>query len=110
LRRSTAEELAPWQEHGQTWRRLKVTFPSHIASHCKEQTFYFDADGLIRRHDYIAEVLGSSGPAAHYSSEHREFDGIKVPTKRRVYLIGENGRVMEEPLIVSIDLDNIEFE
>lgn len=104
------EELAPWQEHGQTWRRLKVTFPGHIASHCKEQTFYFDADGLIRRHDYIAEVLGSSGPAAHYSSEHREFDGIKVPTKRRVYLIGENGRVMEEPLIVSIDLDNIEFE
>jgi hypothetical protein len=104
------EELSRWQEHGQTWRRLKVTFPGHIASHCKEQTFYFDADGLIRRHDYIAEVLGSSGPAAHYSSEHREFDGIKVPTKRRVYLIGENGSVMEEPLIVSIDLDNIEFE
>ena len=104
------EELSHWQEHGQTWRRLKVTFPSHIASHCKEQTFYFDADGLIRRHDYVAEVLGSSGPAAHYSSEHREFDGIKVPTKRRVYLIGENGSVMQEPLIVSIDLDNIEFE
>jgi hypothetical protein len=104
------EELSRWQEHGQTWRRLKVTFPGHIASHCKEQTFYFDADGLIRRHDYIAEVLGSSGPAAHYSSEHEEFDGIKVPTKRRVYLIGENGSVTEEPLIVSIDLDNIEFE
>ena len=104
------EELSHWQEHGQTWRRLKVTFPGHIASHCKEQTFYFDADGLIRRHDYVAEVLGSSGPAAHYSSEHREFDGIKVPTKRRVYLIGENGSVMQEPLIVSIDLDNIEFE
>ena len=104
------EELSRWQEHGQTWRRLKVTFPGHIASHCKEQTFYFDADGLIRRHDYIAEVLGSSGPAAHYSFEHREIDEIKVPTKRRVYLIGENGSVMEEPLIVSIDLDNIEFE
>ena len=65
---------------------------------------------LIRLYDYIAEVLGSSGPAAHYSFEHREIDEIKVPTKRRVYLIGENGSVMEEPLIVSIDLDNIEFE
>ena len=50
----------------------KVTFPGHIASHCKEQTFYSDADGLIRRHDYIAEVLGSSGPAAHYSSSSIE--------------------------------------
>ena len=55
-------------------------------------------------------MLGSSGPAAHYSSEHREFDGIQVPTKRRVYLIGAEGSVMEEPLIVSIDLDDIEFE
>ena len=104
------EELAPWQHHDQTWRRLKVIFPDHIASHCKEQTFYFDADGLIRRHDYIAEVLGSAGPTAHYSSAHREFNGITVPTRRRVYLIGEDGSVMEEPLIVSIDLDKIEFK
>jgi hypothetical protein len=104
-----AEELAPWQERGETWRRLKVTFPDHIASHSKEQTFYFDADGLIRRHDYVSEVLGSSSPAAHYSSEHREFDGIKVPTRRRVYLIGADGSVMEEPLIVSIDLDRVAF-
>ena len=41
------EELSRWQEHGQTWRRLKVTFPGHIASHCKEQTFYFNADGSL---------------------------------------------------------------
>ena len=104
------EELPPWQEQGQSWRRLKVTFPDQIATHCKQQTFYFDADGLIRRHDYIAEVLGTSGPAAHYASEHREFAGIKVPTQRRVYLIGEDGNVMREPLIVSIDLDDIQFE
>ncbi|SNS04358.1 hypothetical protein SAMN05216276_100346 [Streptosporangium subroseum] len=104
------EELSPWQEDGQTWRRLKVTYPDHIATHSKEQTYYIDADGLIRRHDYVSEVLGSTGPAAHYSSEHREFDGIVVPTRRRVHLIGEDGNVMPEPLIVSIDLDDIVFE
>jgi hypothetical protein len=87
-----------------------VTYPGHIATHSKEQTYYIDADGLIRRHDYVAEVLGSTGPAAHYSSEHREFDGIVVPTRRRVYLIGEDGDVMPEPLIVSVDLDDIVFE
>jgi hypothetical protein len=103
------EELEPWEEADQTWRRLKVTFPDHVATHSKEQTFYLDADGLIRRHDYTTEVL-NAGPAAHYSSEHREFGGIMVPTKRRVYMIGDDGHVLEEPLIVAVDLDTIEFE
>jgi hypothetical protein len=84
------EELAHWQEDGETWRRLKVTFPDEIATHGKEQTFYFDSDGLVKRHDYTAEVLGT-GPAAHYASEYEEFDGIMVPTKRRVYPIAWNG-------------------
>jgi hypothetical protein len=53
-----SEELEPWREDGQTWRPLKVTFPSHIATHCAEQVFYFDADGLLRRHDYIPDVIG----------------------------------------------------
>jgi hypothetical protein len=39
------EKLAPWQEDGQTWRRLKVTFPSRIATPSPEQTFYFDQQG-----------------------------------------------------------------
>jgi hypothetical protein len=26
-----SEELEPWRENGQTWRRLKVKFPAHIA-------------------------------------------------------------------------------
>jgi hypothetical protein len=102
------EELAPWQEDGQTWRRLKVTFPDHIAAHSKEQTFYFDSDGLVERHDYIAEVIGAV-PAAHYSAEYRDCDGILVPTKRRVYPIDTDGTVKPEPLLVSIDLDRIKF-
>jgi hypothetical protein len=103
------EELAPWQEDGQTWRRLKVTFPDQIATHSKEQTFYFDSDGLVKRHDYTAEVIGA-GPAAHYCAEYQEFNGIMVPTKRRVYAIDTDGTVNPEPLLVSIDLDQIKFE
>ena len=53
-----SEELEPWREDGQTWRPLKVTFPSHVATHCAQQVFYFDADGLLRRHDYIPDVIG----------------------------------------------------
>jgi hypothetical protein len=41
------EELESWQENGEAWRRLKVTFPERIATHSTEQTFYFDRQGLL---------------------------------------------------------------
>jgi hypothetical protein len=103
------EEVTPWEEDGQTWRRLKVTFPDDIATHSKERTFSFGSDGLIRRHDYNAEVA-AGGPAAHYPSEYREFDGIMIPTKRRVYPLAEDGTANRDLLLVSIDLDGITLE
>jgi hypothetical protein len=102
-------ELSPWQENGETWRRLKVEFPDNIATHGKEQTFYYGEDGLLRRHDYTAEVI-NAGPAAHYASEYRDFDGIMVPTKRRVHGLGEDGTAIPEPVLVSIDLTDVQFE
>ena len=27
------EELAPWEENGEVWRPLKITYPDSIASH-----------------------------------------------------------------------------
>lgn len=57
------EELAPWEEGGQHWRRLRVHFPVSVATHCTVQDFYFGADFLLRRHDYQVDV--SAGlPAA----------------------------------------------
>ena len=50
-------EIEPWEEDGETWRRLKVIFPGDIASHTREQTSYFGSDGLLRRHDYAVDVL-----------------------------------------------------
>ena len=37
-----SEEVEPWQESDETWRRLKVLFPPDIETHSKEQTLYFD--------------------------------------------------------------------
>lgn len=104
------EELAPWQEGGQEWRRLRVSFPPDIATHSRENVYYLDDRGLIRRHDYTTEVLGSTSPAAHYGSAHREFDGVLVPTRRRVHLLSDDGSVLPEPVVVSIDLDDVRFE
>lgn len=102
------EEIQPWQENGETWRRLKVTFPPNIATHSAVQTFFFDAKGLLKRHDYDVEVSGGS-PGAHYVYQHKEFSGILVPTKRRVLARRPDGTSMPDPLIVSIDLSEVEF-
>jgi hypothetical protein len=99
-----SEEIEPWQEAGETWRRLKVRFPAEIATHSTEQTLYFDQQGLLKRHDYDVEISGGT-PGAHYVSDLREFSGIVFPTKRRVFPRQPDGRSLPEPLVVSIELD-----
>lgn len=101
-----SEEVEPWQEAGETWRRLKVRFPADIATHSTEQTLYLDRQGLLRRLDYNVEIDGTAG-AAHYVYDHKEFSGIVFPTKRRVFRRQPDGRPAPEPLIISIDLDRI---
>ena len=95
-----SEEVEPWQEYGETWRALRVQFPKSIATHSTEQTFYFDAKGLLRRHDYDVDVSAGSG-AAHYVYDHTSFNGIIVPTKRRIHIRGEDGEPQMEPLCVN---------
>lgn len=99
-----SEEIEPWKEAGETWRRLKVRLPEDIATHSTEQTLYFDQQGLLKRHDYDVEISGGT-PAAHYVSDLKEFSGIVFPTKRRIFPRQPDGHSVSEPLVVSIDLD-----
>ncbi|MBC9914538.1 hypothetical protein [Chitinophaga varians] len=105
-----AKELVPWKDGQETFRRLRVTFPKEIASHGAVQTFYIDDAGLIRRHDYDVDILGGSG-AAHFLSNYVDVQGIKVATKRSVYVRQEdNSPLVPEPLLVSVDLREITLE
>ena len=101
-----SEELSHWQEEGEDWRRLKVTFPETIATHSKEQTLYFDHKGLLKRHDYDVDISAGSS-AVHYVDEYRTVSGLMFPTRRRVFPRQPDGKAMAEPLLVSIDLSNI---
>jgi hypothetical protein len=98
------EELEPWQEDGERWRRLKVVFPPDIPTHSREQVFYFDDTGLLRRLDYTAEVFGSWAKAAHLCFDHRDFEGLVVPTRRRVYPRRRDNRPRPRPTLVWIDI------
>lgn len=103
------EELDTWKENDETFRRLRVTFPKEIATHSTIQTFYIDKEGLIRRHDYDVDIINGAS-SAHYLSDYIDVQGMKVATKRRVYLRKEdNTSVIPEPLLVSIDLSEVSF-
>jgi hypothetical protein len=97
----------PWAEGGETWRRLEVEFPSDLPRHSPHQTFFVDSDGLIRRHDYTAEPVGGWARAAHYCFDHREFDGLLFPTRRRVVPRGPRNRALPGPTLVRIDIDRV---
>jgi hypothetical protein len=101
-----AAEIEPWTEADETWRRLRVHLPARIASHSTVQTLYVGSDGLLRRHDYDVEIAGDT-PGAHYISDYTEIQGIKIPTKRRIYPRQPDNLPMRELLVVSIDLDKI---
>ena len=102
------EELEPRHEDGQTWRPLVVTYPGTIVAHCRQQTYYFDDAGLLRRLDYAVDILGG-GPAVHYPSDYREFDGIMVPTRRRVYIRNPDGSPQRDSVTVAIDVTDVSF-
>jgi hypothetical protein len=102
------EEIEPWQEDGEEWRSLLVTYPEQIVAHCRQQTYYFDDKGLLRRLDYSVDILGG-GPAVHYPSNYREFDGIMVPTTRRVYVRRPDGSPVLESVSIAIDIRDASF-
>jgi len=103
------EELESWQENGETLRRLKVTFPESLATHSAVQTFYFDRQGRLKRHDYEVDIAGGT-PAAHYVSGVTDVSGILIPTRHMIYPRQPDGNAAPAPLVVSIDISDIEFK
>ena len=98
----------PWQKAGEIWRTLKVRFPAGFPTHNTEQIFYIDDRGLIRRHDYTAEVISPYARAVHDCSQHREFGGFVFPTQRRVYPRRADNRPLPFPTLIWIDIDHVE--
>lgn len=100
------EELGPWDEDGQAWRRLGVRYPESIGTHSADQVLYVDSDGLLRRRDYDVDIAAGS-PAAHYMNDHQEFGGIVIPMERFVHSRDESGHPIPVPVTVSIDIDEV---
>jgi hypothetical protein len=64
---------------------LEARFAPELPTHSPVQAFHLDqASGRLRQHDYTAEPFGGFAKAAHLITEHRDFDGLTAPSKRRV--------------------------
>jgi hypothetical protein len=102
------EELSPWREDNRDLRRLRVEWPSYLASHSTEQTLYFDQEGRLARHDYEVEI-SAGAPATHLFDGFVSVDGITMPTRHRIHARDATGRLDTSSVIVAIDVDDIAF-
>jgi len=102
----TVEELSPWKENDQTWRRLRALFSPDIVTTSAEQIFYFDENGLQRRADH--DLLGTR--VAHYSWAHQAFGDVIVPTLRRSLALRCDGTAAAKPILLDVEVFDATFE
>ena len=102
----TVNEIDPIEDNGERWYGLQAQFPDRFASHSRLQEFYFDSDFVLRRHDYRVDVAGGFA-AIQYVYNMVEADGIRLPSKRRAYRCGADGRLLPDELMVSIDISDV---
>jgi len=63
---------------------IEVEFAASVHTHCRRQCFFFDAEGRIARHDYVANVLGIWARGCHFWQSYREVNGLQIAHERRV--------------------------
>jgi len=63
---------------------IDVQLPPTLHTHSTRQTFYFDDEGLLRRHDYVADIVGPWARAAHYSEDYQTVAGLPMARRRHV--------------------------
>jgi hypothetical protein len=63
---------------------IDVELPAALHTHSRRQTFYFDDDGLLLRHDYVADIAGWLARGAHLWRDFVTVHGIEIPRERHV--------------------------
>ncbi|MDV6234486.1 hypothetical protein CH379_002455 [Leptospira ellisii] len=66
--------------------RIDAVFPPGAHVHCRRQSYFFDREGLLVRHDYTADVVGVWAKGAHFTSVYSEWEGLPIATERNVFV------------------------
>jgi hypothetical protein len=88
---------------GRALTGVEVELPDTLHTHSRRQTFYFDDDGLLRRHDYVADVVGWWARAAHLWRDFVTAQGIPIARERHV--VARLGRATTPIVALHAELD-----
>lgn len=103
-------QLDSWNENGEILDRLEVIYPDGFATHSKHQIFYFNENGLLKRHDYWPEVLGGSS-ATQIIEDYKNFNGVNTGTKRNIYVLNDSDNSYKTDFsLVIINILDVTFE
>jgi hypothetical protein len=76
-------ELIAWTStSSSSW--FKIRFPESFHTHSRVQSFYFDSQNLLARHNYHADYAGSIFYGAHFTEGYQSYDGLQIACIRKV--------------------------
>jgi hypothetical protein len=84
LARGEPRRLVRLRSGGRALTGVEVELPADLHTHCRRQTFYFDEQGLLRRHDYVAEIAGGWARGAHFWRDFVTVGGLQTASVRHV--------------------------
>jgi len=71
------------------WEGVRVEFPADAQVHSRRQSYFFDDGGLLRRNDYVADIVGPWAVGAHLWRDYTTVHGLPLPARRTVlYRVG----------------------
>lgn len=105
-RASTSRSSTRVSKAGRRGALLEVTYQADIPAHTKTQKLYFADAFMLKRLDYVTDVLG--GVAAHYCYDPVTVEGIVFPTLRRVVRRTPDGPLLSGRTSFVLDYTNVE--
>jgi hypothetical protein len=84
---------------------VEVELPTGLHTHSRQQTFFFDDEGLLRRHDYVADVIGWWASGAHRWEDYVDVAG--VPVARHRHVVVRLGRFELRTVALAADFDEV---
>jgi hypothetical protein len=90
---------------GRALTGVAVELPPALHTHSRRQTFFFDDEGRLRRHDYVADIIGWWARGAHRWEDYVEVGGVLVARRRHV--VARLGRVELPFVALAVSFDDV---
>lgn len=94
---------------GERFEGVSVRYPEGSEVHSSTQRYLFDSSGLIRRNDYVADVVGTWAIGAHIWDDYVTVDGLPIPARRTV-LRRLGARALPFPVVLDARFSGIAVE